>query len=251
MASERTPLIAGNWKMHKTVAEAEALARAIADGKRRTDVDVLLAPPFTALSAVADAVSGKGVYLGAQNVHWASSGAFTGEVSPGMLKDVGCTHVIIGHSERRQLFSETDACVNEKVTAVLKAGLVPVMCVGETLEEREAGKTFKVLERQLWAGLQGLNPETMSGTVLAYEPVWAIGTGKTASPEQVQEVHHFLRVKLEDFIDKSIAKATIILYGGSVKPDNIADLMAREDVDGALVGGASLTADVFLKIINF
>ncbi len=251
MANTRTPMIAGNWKMHKTIPEAVELAKAIASAKRRSDVDALLAPPFTALSAVAKAIEGSGVYLAGQNLHWAGQGAYTGEISAAMLKDAGCTHVIIGHSERRQLFGETDAGVNEKVIAALNAGLAPVVCVGETLEEREAEKTLKTIERQLWSAFQGVGADAFAPVVVAYEPVWAIGTGKTATPEQAQDVHDFIRRTLEKIYNKGVAESTVILYGGSVKPDNIGDLMGRKDVDGALVGGASLKADVFLNIINF
>jgi triosephosphate isomerase (TIM) len=251
MANGRTPLIAGNWKMHKTIAESVDLAKAVVDGERRSDVDVLLGPPFTALSAVSKVVAGKGVYLAGQNCHQEKSGAYTGELSAGMLKDAGCTHVILGHSERRQLFGETDAGVNEKVIAVLNEGLIPILCVGETLAEREAEKTFKVLQRQLWTGLHGIEPEAFGKTVLAYEPVWAIGTGKTATPDQAQEVHHYLRELLAKILNKEVAKSTLILYGGSVKPGNIRELMSMDDVDGALVGGASLKASDFLGIINF
>jgi len=251
MAKTRTPMIAGNWKMHKTIPEAVALAAAIAGAERRSDVDVLIAPPFTALAAVAKAIEGKGVYLAGQNLHQAAQGAYTGEVSPGMLKDAGCSHVIIGHSERRQLFGETDAGVNEKVLAALGAGLGPVVCVGETLDEREAEKTLKTIERQLWTAFQGISAEAFGPIIVAYEPVWAIGTGRTATPEQAQDVHDFIRRSLEKFYNKGVAESTVILYGGSVKPDNIGDLMRRKDVDGALVGGASLKADVFLNIINF
>ena len=200
---------------------------------------------------MAKAIEGSGVYLAGQNLHWTGQGAYTGEISAAMLKDAGCTHVIIGHSERRQLFGETDAGVNEKVIAALNAGLAPVVCVGETLEEREAEKTLKTIERQLWSAFQGVGADAFAPVVVAYEPVWAIGTGKTATPEQAQDVHDFIRRTLEKIYNKGVAESTVILYGGSVKPDNIGDLMGRKDVDGALVGGASLKADVFLNIINF
>jgi triosephosphate isomerase len=251
MAGKRIPLIAGNWKMYKTVAEAEALAREILQAERKPGVRALLAPPYTALSAVARILTGSEVLLAAQNVHWEKSGAYTGEVSPGMLKDLGCTHVIIGHSERRQYFSETDERVNWKIKAVLEEGLVPIICVGETLEEREAGKTLEVLDRQLRLGLCDIMAHRFGQTIIAYEPVWAIGTGRTATPEQAQEAHRFIREELERLLNKDVAKSVLVLYGGSVTPENIGALMKQIDVDGALVGGASLKADVFLKIINY
>ena len=251
MADERIPLIAGNWKMYKTVAEAEALARDIVQGDRRPDVRVLFAPPYTALHAVARIVAGTGVLLAGQNMHWEKNGAFTGEVAPGMLKDLGCTHVIIGHSERRQYFGETDESVNRKMKAALEEGLTPIMCVGETLEQREKTQTLEVLERQLRVGLKDITANRFGQTVIAYEPVWAIGTGRTATPEQAQEVHRFIREELERLLNKDIAKSVLVLYGGSVKPENVRAIMEKNDVDGALVGGASLKADVFLKIINF
>jgi triosephosphate isomerase len=251
MTGERIPLIAGNWKMYKTVAEAEALARDIVQGNRRTDVRVLLSPPYTALHAVARIVAGTGVLLAGQNMHWEKNGAFTGEVAPGMLKDLGCTHVIIGHSERRQYFGETDESVNRKIKAALEEGLTPIMCVGETLEQRERAQTLDVLERQLRVGLSDITTDRFGQTVIAYEPVWAIGTGRTATPEQAQEAHRFIREQLERLLNKDIAKTVLVLYGGSVKPENIRSIMEQKDVDGALVGGASLKADVFLKIINF
>jgi triosephosphate isomerase (TIM) len=251
MAGERVPLIAGNWKMYKTMAEAEALAGEIKQGKRRPDVRVLIAPPYTALAAVARVISGSDILLGAQNMHWEKNGAYTGEIAPGMLKDVGCTHVIIGHSERRQYFHDTDEWVNRKMKAALEEGLVPIMCIGETLEEREAGKTLEVLERQLRLGLTDITTPGFGQTIIAYEPVWAIGTGRTATPEQAQEAHEYIREVLGKRLNKDIAKSTSVLYGGSVKPENITTIMEQKDVDGALVGGASLKADVFLKIINF
>ena len=251
MAQKRTPLIAGNWKMHKNIAEAKALAKALVNAEKKSDVNVLIAPTFTALSAVAEVIAGSGVFLAGQNLHWASSGAYTGEITAGMLKDAGCTHVIIGHSERRQYFGETDAGVNDKAISALAAGLIPVICVGETLSEREGNTTFKVIERQVWTALQQISPEAFEDSVIAYEPVWAIGTGKTATPDQAQEVHKYIRELVGKILNKEVAKSTVILYGGSVKPNNISELMNKEDIDGALVGGASLDAEVFLNIINF
>jgi triosephosphate isomerase len=248
----RTPLIAGNWKLHRLRAEARALAQSIVDGcKDVRGREVLIAPPFTALDAVADVVRGTPARLGAQDVYWEDTGAFTGEVSAPMLVDAGCTHVIIGHSERRQYFGETDYTVAKKVAAAARAGLAPVVCVGETLEQREQNATMRVIEHQVTGGLCELPAEAFSRLVLAYEPVWAIGTGRTATPEQAQEVHAYIRDLLRSVLGAETANATRILYGGSVKPDNIDELMARPDVDGALVGGASLKADDFLRIVHF
>ena len=238
--------------MHMTVPEALALIAGIAPtcaGKK--DVDVVVAPPYTALHAVGKALEGTGIGLSAQNVHHEPKGAFTGEVSVAMLKDAGCGYVIIGHSERRQYFGETDGSVNKKFAAALAAGLTPIVCVGETLEERERGDAFKVIERQLAGGFDQAGPKQMETAVIAYEPVWAIGTGKTASPAQAQEVHAFIRGWLTKTHGEGIAQAVRIQYGGSVKPDNVAELMGMEDIDGALVGGAALTADSFSKLVNF
>jgi triosephosphate isomerase len=246
--SELTPLIAGNWKMHKTLAEARDLAREIVRGVGpKTRAEVVLAPPYTALAAVAAELAGSKVKLSAQDTFWEEKGAFTGAIAPGMLADVGCSYVIVGHSERRQLFGETDENVNRKVKAVLAAGLMPIMCVGETLAEREAGRTFQVVETQVLNGLEGFPVEARERLVIAYEPVWAIGTGKTATPEQAQEVHHLLRGLLSEVLGTTAIR---ILYGGSVTPDNAATLLAQPDLDGALVGGASLKAASFLGIIN-
>ncbi len=247
----RRPFIAGNWKMYKTIPEAietaQKLAAAVADARGR---DIMIAPPFTALSAVASVLADTGVQLGAQDVHWEKEGAFTGEVSPGMLRDAGCAQVIVGHSERRQFFGETDATVNRKVRAVLEAGLSVIMCVGETLAEREAGRMPEVVERQVRGGLEGIIPEPASFAV-AYEPVWAIGTGRTATPAQAQEVHAAIRRLLDALLGHAAADSIRILYGGSVKPDNIGELMHEPDIDGALVGGASLKADSFAAIARF
>jgi triosephosphate isomerase len=248
----RKPVIAGNWKMHLTVPEALELVRGIiptCSGK--TGVDVVIGPPFTALHATSCEIKGKGIGLAAQNMHYEPKGAFTGEISAPMLKDAGCTHVIIGHSERRQYFCETDEGVNKKVKVALAAELTPIMCIGETLAERESGVTFKVIETQLNGGLTGLTPEQASSVIVAYEPVWAIGTGKTATPEQAQEVHKFIREKLSNAFGKEAASKIRVLYGGSVKPDNVKSLMAKEDIDGALVGGACLKADSFSALVNY
>jgi len=248
---ERRPLLAGNWKMHTTVAEAEALAKAFAQAAIPDDRDVMLAPPFTALAAVGRVLAGSPVLLGAQNVCWEEKGAFTGEISPAMLRDVGCRMVIIGHSERRHIFGETDGMINKRVAGASRFGLVPVLCIGETLEERESGQTFQILERQLRNGLLDIKLASGEQLVIAYEPVWAIGTGKTATVEQVQEAHHFVRDLLAEMYEKNIATQMRILYGGSVNPDNVDVLMSQDDVDGALVGGAALKADSFCRIINF
>jgi len=247
----RRTVIAGNWKMYKTVPEAVALATELRAGITRTDVDVVLGPPFTSLHAVAGAVKGTGIGVAGQNMHPENEGAFTGEVSPLMLKDAGCTHVILGHSERRQLFGETDEGVAKKAEAALRHGLTPIVCVGETLAERESNRTNEVVERQTERGLRGLTADQVAALVLAYEPVWAIGTGRTATPQQAQEVHAFVRGLVARSHGEPAARAVRILYGGSVKPDNIDALMAEADLDGALVGGASLTAASFLKIIHY
>jgi triosephosphate isomerase len=246
----RRPVIAGNWKMFKTQAQAEALATDVRNGATG-DVEVVVAPPFTALAAVAAVLKGSPVGLAGQNMHSEVEGAFTGEVSPAMLRDAGCTHVILGHSERRQLFGETDEGVAKKAEAAFTHGLTPIVCVGETLAEREAARTMEVVERQTERALRGLTADQVAVLLLAYEPVWAIGTGRTATPEQAQEVHAFIRKHVSGSHGAPTAAALRILYGGSVKPDNIGALMAQADVDGALVGGASLEAFGFLKIVHF
>ena len=248
----RKPIIAGNWKMHMTVPEAAELVKGILPScSGKSGVEVVVAPPFTALYAVSGLLKGAGIGLAGQNMHYEPKGAFTGEVSAAMLKDVGCTHVILGHSERRQYFCETDETVNRKLAAALEAGLVPIVCIGETLEQREKGETFSVIERQLGGGLSDMGPKQMETTVLAYEPVWAIGTGKTATPDQAQEVHGFIRNWLVKTFGNQVASLVRIQYGGSVKPANIKELMTKEDIDGALVGGACLTADSFSALVNF
>ena len=248
----RRPLIAGNWKMNNSCAESVELVSQfkdiLSDSK---EIDIVVAPPFTALGAVAAVLKGSPIGLSAQNVFWEESGAFTGEISTAMLKDVGCRYVIIGHSERRQYFSETDETVNKRLKAALKASLIPIVCIGETLAEREAEKTLPVIEQQLKGGLKGLSLEEMETVIIAYEPVWAIGTGKTATPDQAQEVHRFIRDIIARIFSKEIADDTRILYGGSVKPDNVDQLMVQLDIDGALVGGASLKADAFARIVNY
>jgi triosephosphate isomerase len=245
---ERNKMIAGNWKMHKNLAEARDLARKIVQGVGgETRVEVVLAPPYTALAAVAAEISGSNVKLSAQDTFYEEKGAYTGAIAPGMLADVGCTYVIVGHSERRQHFGDDDEAVNRKVHAVLASGLKPIMCVGETLGEREDGKTFAVVETQVLNGLAGFPVSEHERLVIAYEPVWAIGTGKTATPDQAQEVHRLIRNLLADTLGTPDIR---ILYGGSVTPDNAATLMAEPDIDGALVGGSSLKAASFLGIIN-
>ncbi len=245
----RIPMMAGNWKMHGTRAETAALAGALVQSVGTTaGREVVIAPPYTALDVARETIAGTAIKLSAQNVHGEPKGAFTGEVSAAMLVEAGCTHVIIGHSERRQFFGETDASVNHRLKAALGAGLVPIVCVGETLAERDGGTTEAVVRRQVDAGLAGAD---LSKVVVAYEPVWAIGTGKTATPEQAQEVHGFIRGLLATLANAQVAGTVRILYGGSVKPDNVDALMAKEDIDGALVGGASLDAASFTRIVQF
>jgi len=246
----RQKFVCGNWKMHKTVAEATALVKALADGlagDRR--VQVAVAPTFTALQAVGLAVAGSPLELAAQNVHWEPQGAFTGEISAAMLADVGVKHGIVGHSERRQLFGETDEGVRKKVGALLSAGIRPIVCVGETLAERESNRTMEVVGRQVRAALAGLGAEPLAAITVAYEPVWAIGTGKTATTAQAQEVHAAIRAILRE-LGGAVADVIRIQYGGSVKPDNAAELLNQPDVDGALVGGAALKAPDFLAIVK-
>jgi triosephosphate isomerase len=247
----RMPVIAGNWKMHKTVEEARVLAQAVRDGAAGVShCQVVMAPPFTALFPVGEILRDTPVILAAQNVHWEPKGAYTGEISLPMLQEIGCGMVIIGHSERRQYFGETDATVNRRVRAVLDSALQPIVCIGETLEEREAERHYDVITQQLAEGLDGLTRRSLLRIILAYEPVWAIGTGRTASPETAQEMHAFIRNRLSGTFGEE-AQEVRILYGGSVKPDNIAALMRQPDVDGALVGGACLEADSFLSIIHY
>lgn len=249
---DRLPFIAGNWKMNKTVKEALELVKALKVSLSGVQgVEVAVAPPFTALYPVAQELRNSFIELAAQNLFWEEKGAFTGEVSPLMLKEVGCQYVIIGHSERRQYFGETDETVNRKIRSAIRSDLKVIFCIGETLEEREGGKTFSVVERQLIEGLKGIDEEMMGKIVIAYEPVWAIGTGKTASPEQAGEVHRFIREKIERLYSKRTSETLRIQYGGSVTPENIKALMAEPGIDGALVGGASLQAESFTRIVRF
>jgi triosephosphate isomerase len=248
----RRPVIAGNWKMYKTISEAVEFMRQLRPLVAKSDhCDVVVAPPFTVLAAASEAARGSNIAVSAQNCHWDKEGAHTGDVSPQMLVDAGCSHVIIGHSERRQDHGETDEQVNRKLKAALAAGLVPIVCVGETLAEREAGKTRDVLHRQFHGGFGTLTATEFSRIIMAYEPVWAIGTGRTATPEMAAESHRCLRRLAAECFGDAVASGTTILYGGSVKPDNVSGLMAEEDIDGALVGGASLKLDSFAAIVNY
>ena len=248
----RRPLIAGNWKMYKTCSEAVETAGQLAKlVATATDIDIMIAPPFTALAPVADVIKGTRVALGAQNLFWETEGAFTGEISPAMLVSTGCKYVIIGHSERRQHFGEIDNTVSKKIQAAIQHNLIPILCVGETEKERESNETFSVLDRQVKKGLEVFSENDLKTLIIAYEPVWAIGTGKTATRDQAQEAHRFLRTLLEKSFSAAFSESTRILYGGSVKPNNISELMAMPDIDGALVGGASLDAKTFSEIIHF
>jgi triosephosphate isomerase len=247
----RTFFIAGNWKMNLLRESSLALVGQLMDAmKSVSGVDVAVCPPNVYLQDVGNALKGSNIALGSQNCYHAGEGAYTGEVSCAMLKDVGCGYVILGHSERRTLFGETDAMVNEKLKAVLQAGLTPIVCVGETLAQREAGETQKVVRGQCTGSLAGLTAEQMAKTVLAYEPVWAIGTGKTATPAQAEEVHADIRSLLTSLFGADVANKVVIQYGGSVKADNAAELLGQPNIDGALVGGASLKADSFMAIVN-
>ena len=249
--SSRKKLIAGNWKMNKTPADGAALVTDIAAAVAKvTDVEIVVCPPFTGLESAAKALEGSVVKLGAQNMHPEASGAFTGEISAGMLRALFATHVILGHSERRTYFAEKDDFINKKVLAALKNQLRPILCVGETLAEREAGSTLKVVQTQLEAGLEGVSNPLAPSVVIAYEPVWAIGTGKVATTEQAQEVHAFIRGLLAKLFTAPVADKVRILYGGSMKPSNAPELLAQKDIDGGLIGGAALTED-FGKIVNY
>jgi len=252
MNPNRKPLVAANWKMYKTIAEAISFVKMIQEETGPCDDrEVVIAPPYTALKAVRDILKQPGYSLAAQNSHWEEKGAFTGEVSPVMLKDIGCEYTIVGHSERRQLFGESDRTVHLKAASLFKAGIVPVVCVGEVLDQREQGKTFEVIGGQVDGALNGLSLAQAERLVIAYEPVWAIGTGRTATPGQAQEVHAFIRERVKSIFNKDVEKKARILYGGSVKPDNIDALMAEPDIDGALVGGASLEVGSFRRLIQF
>lgn len=246
----RRPIIAGNWKLNKTLAEAQQFMRDLAQlCPDPGAVDVVLAAPFTALASLREPLSTTPFRLAAQDVFWETSGAYTGEISPAMLLDAGCTYVIIGHSERRQYFGETDETVSRKVQAALQAGLHPIVCIGEALAQRQAGETLTVLEQQVRQGLALCQADRLPEVVLAYEPLWAIGTGVTATPQQAQEVHQYIRRLLGQHWGEPVAQAVRLQYGGSVRPENIATLMAEPDIDGALVGGASLEAHVFAQIL--
>ncbi len=248
----RRPFIAGNWKLNQTIAESRELAsHLVANLSEIVDRDIVIAPVFTSLSTVAEVIKNSPIQLAAQNCYPQTTGAFTGEVSPLLLQDAGCNYVIIGHSERRQLMGETDSFINQKLLKVLQADLLPILCIGETLQEREEGLMLDVLSRQIKGGLSNLTAEQMAGIVIAYEPIWAIGTGKTATDDQAQEAHSFIRGLVQEMFNQKVATATRILYGGSVKPNNVDGLMAQEDIDGALVGGASLKAEDFIRIVRF
>jgi len=247
----RIPFIAGNWKMHTRLEEAINLAEGIKNGLKGLEGrDVVLCPPYVYLPAVREAVKGSSIGVGAQNGYFQPQGAFTGEVAFAMLKDIGCDYVIIGHSERRQIFKEDNDAINKKIKAALAVGLKPIFCVGELLEERQENITERVIRQQVEAGLDEIAPDNFQNIIVAYEPVWAIGTGKNATPEQAQEVHLFIRKLLAHLSSEVLAKEVRIIYGGSVKPHNIELLAVQEDIDGALVGGASLTAESFIKIVN-
>lgn len=252
MMETRLPLIAGNWKMHKTGDEAVQAAKRLKElTAKAVGVEIMIAPTFTALSQVAAVLAGSNITLGAQNLHWENQGAFTGEISAAMLVNAGCRYAIVGHSERRQYFGETDQTVQRKIRAAVAAGLRPVMCIGETEAERESGQTFSVLDKQIQKGLESFVLQDLKTLVVAYEPVWAIGTGKTATKEQAQEAHAYIRRQLAGIVDDGFARLVRILYGGSVKPSNIKELMAMPDVDGALVGGASLDPETFSQLAHY
>ena len=247
--SNEKPFIAGNWKMHKTIPEAVEMVKALKEeSPQLTNAELVVIPPYTMLSEVKKVIEGSTVQLGAQNIFWEEKGAFTGEVSPPMLKDAGCQYVTIGHSERRQYFSETNETVNKKIKAALAHELTPIMCIGESLEEREKGNTMDKVETQINSGLEGLGKDEIRRIVIAYEPIWAIGTGVTATPSQAEEVHSFIRKKLTEKYGNEIASYAIILYGGSVKPANTYSILKENNINGALVGGASLEADSFIQI---
>lgn len=248
----RKPVIAGNWKLYNKSANAVDLVNSILPlVKNVSNVEIIVSPVFTVLSNVSRALAGSNIALSGQDCFWEEEGAFTGEVSPGMLVDAGCSHVIIGHSERRQYFGETDETVNKKIKAAIKAGLSVLFCIGETLAERETEKTYEVLKAQVSGGLSGLTNEDLGKIIIAYEPVWAIGTGKTATDAQAQDAHSFIRGLVAEIYSNETAESMRILYGGSVKPENIKGLMAQPDIDGALVGGASLKAESFSSIVNY
>jgi triosephosphate isomerase len=247
----RTPLIAGNWKMYKTVAETVKYVKELRVLVKDIDgVEVVLAPPFTALHPAAEAARNSNLGVAAQDLYWEREGAFTGEISAAMIREAGAEYAIVGHSERRTLFGETDASVNRKIAAAFAAGLTPIACIGETLDQRERSETFEVLDRQVKQGLDALSADQIGQLVIAYEPVWAIGTGRTATAAQAGEAHAHIRTRLRQWFGPDAAELCHVLYGGSVKPENISDLMAQPDVDGALVGGASLDVRSFVAIVN-
>jgi len=247
----RKPFIAGNWKMYKTTAEAVKFAEEFRKRYQPSDVRVAICAPFTQLAALKEAFGDCGVGVGAQNMHFEESGAFTGEIAPAMLTEIGVDYVIIGHSERRQYFAETDETVNRKLHKAFEHGLTPIMCVGEVLEQRDAGQAFDVVKTQVEGGVQGLSAQQVKQLVIAYEPVWAIGTGRTATPEQAQEMCAYIRGVIETLYGSEVSREVIIQYGGSVKPNNASELMNMEDIDGALVGGASLKPEDFIQIVEF
>jgi len=248
----RKPVIAGNWKLFKTTSEALELVNGLKPlVKSANHCEIIVAPVFTVLQSVKQAISGSNINLSGQDCFWEEEGAFTGEVSPRMLVDAGCSHVIIGHSERRQFFGETDETVNKKLKAALKSGLIAVICIGETLAERESDKTYEVLRTQVSGAMAGIEGAELKSITIAYEPVWAIGTGKTATDQQAQEAHAYIRTLFAELYGPNVAQGLRILYGGSVKPENIKGLMNQPDIDGALVGGASLKADSFAEIVHY
>ncbi len=247
----RKKVIAGNWKMNNDLSDSISLISGIKNGlsEKGTDNLVIIAPPYTSLETVSALIKDTDIKLSAQNMHFEDNGAFTGEISAEMLKSAGCEYVILGHSERRTIFFETDEIINNKLLKAISSGLLPIFCIGETLEERESGRTNSVVENQIKKGLEGISESDFSKIIIAYEPVWAIGTGKTATPDQAQEVHKFIRNLIEKIYSENSAEKCTILYGGSVKPDNSAELLSQNDIDGALVGGACLKTDSFLNII--
>ena len=248
----RRRIIAGNWKMYNNISESQNLVTKLVTGLTNQNLirEVIICPPFTSLSETSNLLKGTKIKLGAQNMHFEEKGAFTGEISNDMLKSVGCKYVILGHSERRTIFGESDELINKKIKKALYSDLTPIFCIGESLVQRENGTTKEVIERQVLEGIKDLNEEDVNKIIIAYEPIWAIGTGKTASPQQAQEVHKFIRSILKDTFSEATSENIPILYGGSVKPNNAEDLLAKEDIDGALVGGACLEAESFISIIK-
>ncbi|MFO7981789.1 MAG: triose-phosphate isomerase [Candidatus Aminicenantes bacterium] len=249
--SNKKPFIAGNWKLHKTISEAVLLTKKIHKKvKKEKEAEIVIIPPFTALSEVKKVLSKSQILTGAQDVFWEESGAYTGEIAPSMIKEAGCDFVVVGHSERRQYFGDTDDHVNKKIKSALNAGLFPIMCLGESLEERENNETFNKIKKQVNQGLKDLEADQIKNVIIAYEPIWAIGTGRTATPEQAEEVHAFIRNQLTEMVGKETSSCAIILYGGSVKPKNAFSLIKEKNINGALIGGASLKADSFVDIIK-